>query len=112
MTAAHILGVGPALDQELQGSQPLLYDLLKRQVPGMAPKARRWVGEMEEIAQAFAHVGLTPQILAGAADIYRFVGQTELADRTPEDRTAPPTLAQIVATLAQNLANVESISFK
>ncbi len=108
LTAAQRLGVGPALDQELQGSQPLLYDLLRRQVPGMPPKARRWVGEMEAIAQTFAQVGLTPQILAGAADMYRLVGQTELAERTPEDRAAPPTLAQIVATLAQALANADS----
>jgi len=106
LVAAEALGVGPALAQELQGSQPLLLDLFKRQLPSMPPKARRWVGEMEEIAQTFAQIGLTPQILAGAADIYRFVGQSELAERTPEDRNPPPALAQMVALLAQQVADV------
>ena len=46
----------------------------------MPPKARRWIGEMEEISATFAHVGLTPNILTGAADMYRFVGDTHLAD--------------------------------
>jgi 3-hydroxyisobutyrate dehydrogenase-like beta-hydroxyacid dehydrogenase len=105
--AAEALGVAQALDQELQQSQPVLYDLLKRQIPGMPPKARRWVGEMEEIAQTFAQIGLTPQILAGAADMYRFVGQTELANRTPEDQNSPPTLAQMVAQLANHLASLD-----
>jgi hypothetical protein len=77
-------------------------------LPGMPPKAHRWVGEMEEIAQTFGYVGLTPQILAGAADIYRFVSQTELAERTPEDPNPAPTLAQMVATLAKHLANPNS----
>ena len=71
----------------------------------MPPKARRWVGEMEEIAHTFAQVGLTPQILAGAADMYRFVGQTELANRTPEDLSPLPTLAQMVVRLAKYVAN-------
>ncbi|CAN5871158.1 NAD(P)-dependent oxidoreductase [soil metagenome] len=103
LTAAQMLGVAPALDQEFQASQPLLYEQLKRQLPGMPPKAHRWVGEMEEIAQTFAHLGLTPQILAGAADLYRFVSQTELAERTPEDPTPPPTAAQMVEILAKHL---------
>jgi hypothetical protein len=66
-------------------------------------KSRRWVGEMEEIAKTFEHVGLTPKILAGAADMYRFVGDTDLAERTPEDPDPLPTLSEIVTILADNL---------
>jgi len=109
LVAAAALGVSEALDQELQGSQPVLYDLFKRQLPSMPPKARRWVGEMEEIAQTFAQIGLTPQILAGAADMYRFVGQTELADRTPEDQSLPPALVQMVTQLANHLGRLDSV---
>lgn len=66
-------------------------------------KSRRWVGEMEEIAETFEQVGLTPRILAGAADMYRFVSETHLADRTPEDPDPLPTLSQIVSALADHL---------
>ncbi|MFN8493966.1 MAG: DUF1932 domain-containing protein [Caldilineaceae bacterium] len=103
LTAAQSLGVTTALDQEFQLSQAQLYEQLKRQLPSMPPKAHRWVGEMEEIAQTFAHIGLTPNILTGAADIYRLVSQTELAQRTPEDPTPPPTAAQMVEVLAWHL---------
>jgi hypothetical protein len=58
---------------------------------------------MEEIADTFAAVGLTPRILQGAADIYRFVGETSLADRNPEDPDQP-TLAEMIAQLASHLS--------
>lgn len=108
LTAAQSLGVAAALDQEFQLSQAQLYEQLKRQLPSMPPKAHRWVGEMEEIAQTFAHIGLTPNILTGAADMYRLVSQTELAKRTPEDPTPPPTAAQMVEVLAQYLVKSNS----
>ena len=68
----------------------------------MPTKARRWVGEMEEIAKTFGGLGLTPKILKGAADIYRFVGESSLADETPETWDKNRTLAQVIETLAQN----------
>ena len=58
---------------------------------------------MEEIAATFANVGLTPKIHEGAADIYRFIGETHLADLTPEDRDAFPALAEMIVSLAENL---------
>ena len=70
----------------------------------MPPKARRWIGEMEEISATFEHVGLTPNILTGAADMYRFVGDTHLADLPPEARGRSfPTLAELIEILAENL---------
>jgi len=107
LTAAQSLGVAAALDQEFQLSQAQLYEQLKRQLPSMPPKAHRWVGEMEEIAQTFAQVGLTPNILTGAADMYRLVSQTELAKRTPEGPTPPPTAAQMAEVLARYLVKSE-----
>jgi 3-hydroxyisobutyrate dehydrogenase-like beta-hydroxyacid dehydrogenase len=103
LTAAEALGISEALAQEFRQSQPGFYEHMNRALPGMPSKARRWVGEMEEIAQTFAQLGLTPQILAGAADMYRLVGETALADRTPEDTSPLPTLAEMVRVLAENL---------
>ncbi len=103
LTAASLLGVSEALTAEFQLSQSALFERMERGLPGMPPKAKRWIGEMEEIAATFEHVGLTPNILTGAADIYRFVGDTHLADLPPEARDEFPTLAELIEILAKNL---------
>lgn len=101
LTAAEKLGVSDALSAEFKLSQSALYERMENGLPGMPPKARRWIGEMEEISATFEHVGLTPHILAGAADMYRLVSETPLADLSPEDRDKFPTLAELVETLAK-----------
>ena len=103
LTAAEALGIYQALQQELQLSQSDLFARLERQFAGMSMKSRRFVGEMEEIAKTLERVGLTPRIFDGAADLYRFVGTTELADRTPEDTSPPPGLTQMLSLLAGRL---------
>jgi 3-hydroxyisobutyrate dehydrogenase-like beta-hydroxyacid dehydrogenase len=103
LTSSEVLGVSQALKAEFQLSQAALYGLMEQRVPRVPMKSRRWVGEMEEIAKTFEHVGLTPKILAGAADMYRFVGDTDLAERTPEDPDPLPTLSEIVTILADSL---------
>jgi hypothetical protein len=67
-------------------------------IPSMPRRARRWIGEMEEIAATFAAVGLTPRILEGAADMYRLVSETPLADQN--SREPNPSMEQVLATLA------------
>lgn len=103
LTAASVLGVSEALTAEFQLSQSALFERMERGLPSMPPKARRWIGEMEEISATFAHVGLTPNILTGAADMYRFIGDTHLADLPPEARDEFPTLAELIKILADNL---------
>ena len=103
LTAASVLGVSDALTAEFQLSQSALFERMERGLPSMPPKARRWIGEMEEISATFAHVGLTPNILTGAADMYRFIGDTHLADLPPEARDEFPTLAELIKILADNL---------
>jgi hypothetical protein len=102
LVAAQALGVGKALEEEFRQSQSAMLVRMEKGLPSMPPKSRRWVGEMEEIADTFAAVGLTPHMLRGAADIYRFVGDTPLADRNPED-PGQPSLAEMVRQLAAHL---------
>ena len=103
LTAAEVLGVSDALRAEFRLSQSALYDRMEQGLPSMPPKSRRWIGEMEEISATFEGVGLTPKILAGAADIYRFVGETRLADLSPDDPKVLPTLEETVSILAEYL---------
>jgi hypothetical protein len=69
----------------------------------MPTKAGRWISEMEEIAKTFGDLGLTPKIHQGAADVYRFVGSTPLAEETPENRDRDRTLLQVIEGLAASL---------
>jgi 3-hydroxyisobutyrate dehydrogenase-like beta-hydroxyacid dehydrogenase len=102
LTAARALGVSDALAEEFAKSQSANWARMQR-LPGVPMKSRRWVGEMEEIAKCFAGVGLTPRMLTGAADMYRLVGATRLADRTPEDTEPLPSLEEMLAALVAYL---------
>ncbi len=104
LVAAEKLGVSEILRQEFEASQAALYKRMENGLPSMPERSRRWVGEMEEIAATFEHVGLTPKILEGAADMYRFVGRTELADQNPETRDPDMNLEKIVARLAGSIS--------
>lgn len=104
LIAAKVLGVLEPLTREFQSSQPALYARMERGVPAVPTKSRRFVGEMEEIAKTFEHVGLSPKMPAGAADVYRLIGQTDLADRTPEDPSPSPTLDEVLSILAGAVA--------
>ncbi len=105
LTAGEALGLFETLTSELRESQAELFAWFERQVPRMPPKAYRWVGEMEEIARTFAGLGLPPQMLEGAAALYRLVERTELGAETPEERHQGQTLAEVVGILAGALMN-------
>lgn len=100
LIAAQAMGLYEGLIDELLLSQEVRYRSLERGIPGMPTKARRWVGEMEEIAKTFEDLGLTPKIYQGAADMFRLVGDTPLADESPENRDHTRTLAQVIKLLA------------
>jgi hypothetical protein len=70
MLGATRSGADAALAQELAESQPQLLAWLSRQVPGMYPKAYRWVAEMDEIAAFAAADPAAPQIYHGLARLY------------------------------------------
>lgn len=102
--AARLEAVSDALSAELAGAQPALLKGLAASLPGMPPKAYRWVGEMEEIARTFADVGLSAKTFEGAAEVYRFVEGTPLGREVVENRTIGTDLDDLVARLAAALA--------
>ena len=103
LTAAQALGVFDALAKEFDASQPMLKVRMQR-LPAIPIKSRRFVGEMREIAKTFDGVGLTPDMLSGAADVYQLVGGTHLADRTPEDTEPLPSLEDMLSILVAHLS--------
>ncbi len=103
LIAAERLGLSDALQAEFEHSQPDLLRLAKRQVPSIAPKAYRWVAEMQEIASTFGEVGLTPKIFEGAAELYRSVSETPAASEAVSAGRANQTADELVDALAATL---------
>lgn len=101
LIAAHRLNLDQELWDEITTSQPELAKILTRSLPSMTPKAHRWIGEMEEIADTFQALDLTEKIFQGAADVYRLVKETSLGRETPEESDRDRSLPDIVTTLSQ-----------
>jgi len=70
LLAATRAGVADVLRAELEESQRGLITSLRRSVPGMFPKAYRWVAEMQEIAAFVDEDTSAAQIYRGAAELY------------------------------------------
>jgi 3-hydroxyisobutyrate dehydrogenase-like beta-hydroxyacid dehydrogenase len=102
LLAASRLDLLDPLLAEFHDSQPTALAWLERSVPGMPPKARRWVSEMEEIAATLEHLGLSPGYHQAAANLYRWVGETELGHERPESRDQSRGLRAVVGALADS----------
>jgi 3-hydroxyisobutyrate dehydrogenase-like beta-hydroxyacid dehydrogenase len=103
LMAARKMGLYEVLVEEFKLSQVEFYGRMKRSVPIMPSKSRRWVGEMEEIAETFRSLNMTPKIYQGAAEMYRLVGGTSLADETPENMDRSRTLTQVISMLVDDV---------
>jgi 3-hydroxyisobutyrate dehydrogenase-like beta-hydroxyacid dehydrogenase len=106
MIAAKALGVEETLIAEFKQSQADRFASIERSLPRVPVKARRFVGEMEEMAKMYNALGLTPNMLAGAAKVYDLIGSTPLADRTPEDTSPFPTLDEALAMFVAHLPDI------
>jgi 3-hydroxyisobutyrate dehydrogenase-like beta-hydroxyacid dehydrogenase len=89
LVAARLMGVEDVLrEQQSDGDLGTVRRYIERALPGMPPKAYRWIGEMEEIARCFEDLGIPCRLLMGAADVYTDVRdggllKTELPVPTP-----------------------------
>ena len=109
LTAAQAMGLSEELRTEFLSSQPEAYKRMEAQVPRLPASAFRWIGEMEEIAATFDHVGVTPYFHLGAAEVFRLLSETPFAQETPESLDQGRTLAQTISVAAQSLpSEVES----
>lgn len=107
MIAAKALGVEETLIAEFKQSAADRFAGIERSLPRVPFKARRFVGEMEEMAKMYDSLGLTPNMLAGAAKVYDLIGKTPLADRMPEDTSPFPTLDEALAIFVAQLPDID-----
>jgi 3-hydroxyisobutyrate dehydrogenase-like beta-hydroxyacid dehydrogenase len=93
--AASRAGAAEALAAELAASAPELLKIFTRAVPGMFPKAYRWVAEMEEVAD-FSGDPATEALYRGIADLYRRIA-ADVAGPNRDTAALRNFLAQPVA---------------
>ncbi len=108
LTAAEALGLTEELYAELESSQPEVFARMEAALPRLPANAHRWVGEMEEIAATFSHLGVTPGFHQGAAEVFRLLGETPFASETPETVDRSRTLAETISVVAKHLPAHES----
>lgn len=80
LVAARRLDVYDELIAEMEHSQAAALGAAQQGMRRLPNVAYRWIGEMEEIAQTFQHVGVTPDFHTGAAQVFREVDATFAAD--------------------------------
>lgn len=95
-------GVEGALREEWALSQPDLHKRSELTARGTAPKAWRFAGEMQEIAQTFDATGLSGEFHLGAADLYQRMAV--LKDESDVD------LEQVLQTIVQALPDTDEMS--
>jgi len=101
LMAAEMMGLSDFVKAEFQSSQPAVLQRMERGLPGVPAKARRWVSEMEEIKDTFEHLGLTPHLFQGVADMYRMIGSTSMGDETPQTRDCDRSLEETIRLMAE-----------
>ncbi|MBQ11478.1 MAG: 6-phosphogluconate dehydrogenase [Planctomyces sp.] len=101
LMAAEMMGLSDFVKAEFQSSQPAVLQRMERGLPGVPAKARRWVSEMEEIKDTFEHLGLTPHLFQGVADMYRMIGSTSMGDETPQTRDDDRSLEETIRLMAE-----------
>jgi 3-hydroxyisobutyrate dehydrogenase-like beta-hydroxyacid dehydrogenase len=101
LVAAQRMGLYNAIIDEFKISQADRYAALNKQLQPVPSKSKRWIGEMEEIAKTFGEEGLTPKILEGAADIFKFVSESSVAIETAENIDKNRTLEKLIQILAE-----------
>ena len=103
LSAAESMNLTDELIAEFEFSQPAALRQMSNGISRLPPNARRWIGEMLEIASTFEHLGVTPSFHQGAAEMYRLLSRTPYASETPEnadkDRPTRDTIRAVVDLL-------------
>ena len=104
LLAAETLGLYEPLMNEFSSGHKAVIERMEGWIPGVPAKSRRWVSEMQEIEATFKDLGMTPHIFKGVADMYRLIGDTNIADENPETRDKGRSLKETIEIISANLS--------
>ncbi len=103
MTAAEHYGCTEYLHPRLPNGQAGTVEKIDQAVTRLPADAGRYIGEMEQIAETFASIGLPSGFHAAASEMFQLLNQTPMASEHREEidpnRTPLDTLKVIVDTL-------------
>jgi 3-hydroxyisobutyrate dehydrogenase-like beta-hydroxyacid dehydrogenase len=85
LMAGEKLGVGDEIRQEWAHSLPGVLEAMEKRIPLLAPVSGRWAGEMREIAETYASLGITPSFHEGAEWLYELLAGTSLAEESRDE---------------------------
>ena len=95
MATAEELGVRAALEQQWDLYEPGFSSASSERLRGIARKAWRFGGEMDEIAETLQACGVPHEFFTAAAELYR-------RESTFKDSTSPPPLEQLLAAVRKS----------
>ena len=101
LTAAELMGLSDELRAEFAISHPEALVEMERELPGLPTHASKYAGEMEQLADTFESVGVTPFIHRGAAEIFNIVAKTPFALEHTETIDLERTLEQTISAVVQ-----------
>ena len=107
LMAAELMGLTEPLLEEFREGQSSVLQRMERTIPTVPPRSRRWISEMEEIRDTFAHLGMTPHLFEGVAEMYRFIGSTPLGEEFPESRDRERSFTDTIRLLSQYVQKEE-----
>lgn len=103
MLAAEHYGCTEFLRARLPGSQSGTAERLDNAILRLPSLSGRYIGEMEQVAETFESIGLTPHIHQGAADLFRMLNESPLASERREEIDPDRTVPDVLRDLAKNL---------
>ncbi len=101
ITASRKLDLFNEYIDELRYSKPSILEAMEKMVPKIPLDAKRWEGEMLEIANTYKEINLTPKFHQGAADIMDLANKTPIANETRENFNSSRSLLEAVDMLVQ-----------
>ncbi|KAL2872610.1 6-phosphogluconate dehydrogenase [Aspergillus lucknowensis] len=106
---ADAMGVLPHLRGYMEKHNKAALAAAERGVVGMAPKAYRWVNEMQQIGQTMEEEGgFGSGMFDGAAEVYRLVAEdTALGLEQPGRRARGTTVEDVVAVMREGMKNAK-----
>ena len=103
LASAEAMGLSKELHSEILSRDPAGYQQFKGGILELPHKAHRYISEMEEIAAAFEHVGVTSLLHRGAAEVFRVFAQTRFAQEPVETPDTSRTMEQTIAGFVECL---------
>ena len=92
------------LRDRLPNSQSGTVERLDQAVLRLPSLSGRYIGEMEQVAETFAAIGLTPDIHKGAADLFRLLNASPLATERREEIDPDRTTSDVLRMLSNTMS--------